>query len=314
MNSCIIDSIIAFSDSYSSALSERFLRIWRILMRKKKHLPYSGLSFRIFRRDIRRICRIYFPIHPKVLCRTVFLSRKRLRISSSITTMNPWTVWFIHTIFELIYVCKGNIIDWVDGTEILLGEGEICIHNPNARHQILAMDSKKDFVLNILLPYDIFRRSFFKMLIQNKELDHFFNNFMLSSDSCSNFMVFHNTTNRIDTIIELLTEEFLRGKNASRFVMESTLVVLFGELMRNIPADPFFQKLVSYISDHLAEPGYGEGLRIFRISQKLFSGSGKRTYRLYLPESGYGSPHTEGCQLSAFYRLFDWKNHRYDRL
>lgn len=306
MNSCIIDSIIAFSDSYSSALSERFFK-------NMAHSDEEEKAFALFRSQFSDFSQGYpenlpdlFPDSsqsPLPDCFFIPEAPADIFINYHHESMNR--LIHSHNFFELIYVCKGNIIDWVDGTEILLGEGEICIHNPNARHQILAMDSKKDFVLNILLPYDIFRRSFFKMLIQNKELDHFFNNFMLSSDSCSNFMVFHNTTNRIDTIIELLTEEFLRGKNASRFVMESTLVVLFGELMRNIPADPFFQKLVSYISDHLAEPGYGEGLRIFRISQKLFSGSGKRTYRLYLPESGYGSPHTEGCQLSAFYRLFD---------
>lgn len=158
-----------------------------------------------------------------------------------------------HDFFEIIYVCKGNITDWVDGTEINLTEGELCIHNPNAEHKIEKMYEEEDMILNILLPPSMLQRSFYSMLMENKELDHFFYNFMISSDSSSNFMVFHDTSSRVDTIIELLTEEFLRGDNASRFVLESTLVVLFGELLRNYKSNPFSQKLITYITEHLSD-------------------------------------------------------------
>ncbi len=153
----------------------------------------------------------------------------------------------------MIYVCEGDILDWVDGTEISLAKGGLCIHNPKAQHKIEKMEEEKDIVLNILLPPDMFQRSFYSMLTQNKELDQFFNNFMVSSDRCSNFMVFHDTSARIDTIMELLAEEFLRGENASRFVLESTLVVLFGELLRKYKSDPFMQKLTAYIAEHLTD-------------------------------------------------------------
>ena len=161
---------------------------------------------------------------------------------------------FVHThdFFEMIYVCKGNITDWVDGTEIQLKEGELCIHNPNARHAILKMEEGNDFVLNILLPPEIFQRSFYSTMRQNRQLDEFFHNFALSPDSSANYMAFHNTSPRVDIIMELLAEEFLRGPESSRFIMESTLVVLFGELIRNIKLDPFLQQLVDFVQAHIS--------------------------------------------------------------
>lgn len=176
-----------------------------------------------------------------------------------------------HDFFEMIYVCEGDILDWVDGTVISLAKGGLCIHNPNARHKIEKMEEEKDIILNILLPPDMFQRSFYSMLMQNKELDQFFNNFMVSSDSCSNFMVFYDTSARIDTIIELLAEEFLRGENASRFVLESTLVVLFGELLRNYKSNPFSQKLTDYIAGHLADINMEKSAQEFGYHKNYFS-------------------------------------------
>lgn len=158
-----------------------------------------------------------------------------------------------HDFFEIIYVCKGNVLDWVDGTEISLNQGELCIHNPKAQHKIIKMIEGEDFLINILLPQSIFQRSFYHMLMQNRELNQFFHNFMISSDSTSNFMVFHNTSYRIDTIIELLVDEFLRKESASCLVLESTLIVLFSELLRDYQSDPFSQNLVNYISEHLQD-------------------------------------------------------------
>lgn len=156
-----------------------------------------------------------------------------------------------HDFFEIIYVCRGSISDWVDGTDIHLKTGDLCIHNPNARHKITKMDASEDFILNILLPQDMFQRSFYEMLFEDRELDRFFNSFMLSPDGSSNFMVFRNPPPSVDTITELIVEEFLRGKNASRFIFEATFVVLFGELLRNHKSDTFSRDLVSYISDRL---------------------------------------------------------------
>ena len=165
--------------------------------------------------------------------------------------LNQWI--HSHEFFEIIYVVKGSVVDWIDGVEVKLDTYELCIHNPNARHQIIKADEGKDLILNILLPVHLFRRAFYSLLMENEELDQFFNNYMLTSDTNPNYMAFHGVTDRVDTVMELLLEEFLRGENSSRFVMESTLVVLFGELMRNYQTDSFLRELIAYISANLTD-------------------------------------------------------------
>ena len=157
-----------------------------------------------------------------------------------------------HDFFEIIYICKGSAGDWIDGTDIDLEEGDLCIHNPNASHKITRMDQEEDFILNILLPQDMFRRSFYEMLLQNQELNSFFNDFMLSPGGSQTFMAFHNPPPVVDTLVGLLVEEYLRGQDASRYIIESTFAVLFGQLLRGYKSDPFTHELVCFILDNLS--------------------------------------------------------------
>ena len=158
-----------------------------------------------------------------------------------------------HDFFEMIYICRGEIVDWVDGVEIPLKQGELCIHNPRAKNTIRKMKAGEDFVINILLPPELFQKSFYYTMQQNRQLEEFFHSFTLSPDSSANYMSFHNTSHRVDTIIELFADEFLRGRESSRFVLESTLVVLFGELIRNFRPDPFLQELIRFVQEHLSD-------------------------------------------------------------
>lgn len=163
--------------------------------------------------------------------------------------LNGWA--HTHEFFELIYVNRGEAVDWIDGVEVNLKAGELCIHNPNAVHKILRMDPQTSLVVNVLLPVELFQRVFYSWLLENEELDRFFNSYLVSSDTNENYMAFHNTSQRVDTIMELLVEEFLRHENSSRFVMESTLAVLFGELLRTHKTDPLMRDLVSYILSNM---------------------------------------------------------------
>lgn len=182
--------------------------------------------------------------------------------------MNGWI--HSHDFFEMIYVVRGYVIDWIDGVEITLRAGEICIHNPNALHKICKMKEGSDFVINILLPKDIFQRSFYSMLAANEELNQFFNNYMFSTNTNPNYMAFHNTSVRVDTIIELLLEEFLRAENSSRLVIESTLIVLFGEILRGYKSNPFMKKMISFISNNLEEISVEKAASYFGYHKNYF--------------------------------------------
>jgi AraC-like DNA-binding protein/mannose-6-phosphate isomerase-like protein (cupin superfamily) len=253
MNSDTISAIMEYSNSYASKLFRRFLdnasssnEELQYFQRIKDSLPNVAESFQEFSALLPQM-------NGEPLAYSLFQpgSISDVFINCHTSQMNHWT--HSNEFFEIIYVDHGNIVDWIDGVEVHLSAGELCIHNPNALHKIEKMNEGEDLVINILLPREIFKRSFYSLLMENEELNKFFNNYLASSDTNPNYMAFHGTTRRVDTIIELLVEEFLRGEAASRFVMESTLVVLFGELMRNYHSSPFIQELIAFITDHMTD-------------------------------------------------------------
>ena len=177
----------------------------------------------------------------------------------------------IHDYFEIVYVCKGKATDWIDGIELKLQQGDICIHNPNAKNMITEMNDEEDLIINVILPPKIFQRSFYSTLRQNKQLDDFFNRYSLTGNKTDNYMYFPDNSTRVDTIMELLIEEFLRGENSSRFIMESTLVVLFGELIRNYEPDPFLKDLVELIQQNIADISVSQAAQHFGYHRNYFS-------------------------------------------
>lgn len=252
MNSDTISAIMEYSNSYASKLFKRFLdnvssssEELQYFQRIKDSLPNVEESFQEFSNFLPQM-------NNEPLAYSLFQpgSISDVFINCHTSQMNHWA--HSNEFFEIIYVDHGNIIDWIDGIEVHLLAGELCIHNPNALHKIEKFHEGEDLVINILLPREIFKRSFYSLLI-NEELNKFFNSYLASSDTNPNYMAFHDTTHRVDTIMELLVEEFLRGDAASRFVMESTLVVLFGELMRNYHSSPFIEDLIAFITDHMTD-------------------------------------------------------------
>lgn len=176
-----------------------------------------------------------------------------------------------HDFFEIIYVAQGDVVDWVDGVRIPLQQSDICIHNPNAKNMLIKMDAGTDIVLNIVLPPRIFERSFYSTIRQNRQLDEFFSRYALSTSHSSNYMVFHNISGRVDTVMELLVDEFLRKEDSSRLILESTLVVLFGELIRHYQPDPFLRELVELIESDMTGINIEQAAAHFNYHRNYFS-------------------------------------------
>jgi len=253
MNDQLMERIQESSDNYSR-------RLWRRFMEKEAFNPQEEEIFA----KVRPLFDGYTgEMHPDDLhkmltdhgIRTLPMSffapgaRADLFINCHNSFMNGFP--HAHDYFEIVYLCKGEVTDWIDGTEIRLKKGDICIHNPNASNMITDMDDNEDFVLTVILPPRIFRHTLSAALHQNRQLDAFFNQYSLSADNTENYMYFPDNSVRIDMIMELLAEEFLRGEDSSDFIIESTLTVFFAELIRNYRPDPFLKELTEFITDNL---------------------------------------------------------------
>lgn len=178
-----------------------------------------------------------------------------------------------HDFFELIYVSEGNIVEEVDGIQLCLPEGSICIHNPNALHKIVKCDPT-DCLINIAIKKETFENEVFLPVFHEKSLNHFFLKFTTMKKG-PNFMDFPYKSEQVDAILNLLITEFLDPQSNERLV-SSLVFVLFGVLLREYQPDEFSDELLTYLTDHLSDATLRGCASHFNYHEKYFSERVKR--------------------------------------
>lgn len=138
-----------------------------------------------------------------------------------------------HDFFEIIYVCRGHATGVINGEEIRLDQGCVCIMNPKAVHFFSKYQAGEDLVLNILLTKEMFQKSMYLRLIEDPILNSFFTQYRLENAGQDSFMFFKSLEENIEPIIELLIAEFLNEQLYSSVTTESLLTVLLAILLRN---------------------------------------------------------------------------------
>lgn len=195
-----------------------------------------------------------------------------------------------HDFVEIIYVCRGSVTDCVGGTRVLLGRGNACIHNPSSTHFLTDFDGERDVVLNILLSRRFFGKAVYAAVIRDNKLDGFFNRF-LSGGGNESYRAFKDLSEATETIVELLVKELLRSDGCSAAVLESILLLLFAELLRNVPKhgkESFGESLESYLVENLQSATIESAAATFGYHPKYFSALVRketgRTFRSLLTE------------------------------
>ena len=181
-----------------------------------------------------------------------------------------------HNFFEMVYVERGSVIDSIDGRDILLRKNEICIHNPNALHKIETCGSG-DLLINILISKETFQSFIYDHVIQDKGLEGFFEQYMQSDYTRPNYLEFHNVSDTVITLMELLLSEYF-SEQKSEVLLNSTLLLLFGNLIREF-AGGKQDKILDYINEHLATATLENTAAYFQYHPKYFSALVKKRTR-----------------------------------
>jgi YesN/AraC family two-component response regulator len=87
-------------------------------------------------------------------------------------------------------------------------------------------------------------------------------------------MVFRELSSDVGTIVDLLVKEFFEDKGFSQLVLEATLLMLFGVLLReyrNDECDKLTAKILDYISENLTTVSLSEAAEHFNYHPKYFS-------------------------------------------
>ena len=75
-----------------------------------------------------------------------------------------------HDFFEFVYIHQGSCTNIIDSVSIPLKQGDICLMNTNAMHQIKLNNVKQDIIFNLLVKESIMDSFHFKIYSSRVQL------------------------------------------------------------------------------------------------------------------------------------------------
>lgn len=133
--------------------------------------------------------------------------------------------WHKHDFFEIIYVLKGNCINYILDRNISMNPGDICIMAPNVTHALSAFHDD-DLIMNILIRKSTFEQSFFGLLDGDTILSDFFKRTFYQTSEIP-YLLFH--TGQDPVLSELIDRAYTECEQQKRYKkqMVNTLLSLF---------------------------------------------------------------------------------------
>lgn len=138
----------------------------------------------------------------------------------------------LHNYIELSYVWLGTCRQVINGKEVILAEGDVCILDTKAIHALEAA-GEADIIINVLMRKEFFNYAFLNRMTQQGILAEFLMNAVTKSQNSKHYLVFRSSGNKkIRDIISDLICEYDTEEIGKREVLESHMVILFTQLLR----------------------------------------------------------------------------------
>jgi AraC-like DNA-binding protein len=134
-----------------------------------------------------------------------------------------------HIFFELIYVLSGKCIQYINGMEVHLKQGDVCIISPKAVHSIFVEDS---IVLNILIKQDTFEEALPDIMRNQSPISIFFLDNLYSKRSID-YLIFHTGDDVTikEEALKMYIED-LEDEMYSDFVLNSLCSIFLTDICR----------------------------------------------------------------------------------
>ncbi|HEY5563056.1 MAG TPA: AraC family transcriptional regulator [Clostridiaceae bacterium] len=138
-----------------------------------------------------------------------------------------------HDYIELIYVYSGVIKQRINGLQVNIKAGEICILDLNATHSIESA-GEQDIAINILMTESFFNSMFMSSLSENDIMSKFIIKAIYNKKENSEYLIFHSCNNEyIQTIMKRLLCECFDKKVAFATAVNAYILLLFTEFLRD---------------------------------------------------------------------------------
>ncbi len=161
-----------------------------------------------------------------------------------------------HSFIEMNYVYSGTCTQYINGKEVILKEGDLCLLDTNVMHGIESA-SENDIIINIMIRTSYFDSALLQRLSGNDLLTDFFVNAIYQQKKDSRYIIFpKGQNNRLKEFILQALGEFKQTQLCSNEAINSYMLLIFTELLRsynsssNLKEEPTFKKAV--ISDILS--------------------------------------------------------------
>lgn len=138
-----------------------------------------------------------------------------------------------HDYIELIYVYSGEIRQKINGNEVNIKAGEICILDLNAMHSIEPA-GENDIAINILMTESFFNSMFMSSLSENNIMSKFIIRSIYHKKKHSEYLLFPSSNNEfIQIIMKRLLCECFDKKVAFATAVNAYIILLFTEFLRD---------------------------------------------------------------------------------
>lgn len=147
----------------------------------------------------------------------------------------------IHSFIEINYVYSGVCNQVINGKELVLKEGQICLLDKDVPHSIAAL-GENDILINIIMKKETFSQAFLGRLTNTGIVSNFLANAVSENQSHDRYILFHSQDNsNLQYIVKNMLCEFFDPEEYSIEMVSYYLPIMFTELMRVFQVDKNFE-------------------------------------------------------------------------
>ena len=168
-----------------------------------------------------------------------------------------------HDYIEISFVAKGELHQKLNGNDMILTAGDVCIMDLNSRHTVYPAD-EDNITINLLLQPEYFEHKFFTKLGDNDVISSFFLQALHEKKDTQRYLLLHTDTSdpKIYNLIRWMWEEQQADRPLSQAFQSNLLNIFMIELIRSctdmddLPQinkqHTMINKVLDYISENCA--------------------------------------------------------------
>jgi AraC-like DNA-binding protein/mannose-6-phosphate isomerase-like protein (cupin superfamily) len=147
----------------------------------------------------------------------------------------------MHTFIEMNYVYSGECRQLLNGREVKLTQGQVCLLDKDVPHSLPAL-GENDIIVNILMKKETFSMAFLGQLSNKGIVSDFLVNAISENQQHDRYILFHSQDNEnLQFIVKNMLCEYFDPQDYSIEMVSYYMPILFTELMRVYQLDKNFE-------------------------------------------------------------------------